>query len=96
MIGDIRLKVTEEDPIKFKMGEGGAIGATDDYEKLKNLPTLDGVEIRGEMKERDPTVPDWAKKDQKPVYKASEVGALSVDDEITAKEYQALEKIIFG
>ena len=96
MIGDVRLKVREEDPLKFIMREGAAIGATDDYEKLKNLPTLDGVEIRGEMKERDPTVPEWAKEDQKPAYSASEVGALSVDDEITAAEYSTIEKIIFG
>ena len=48
------------------------------------------------MKERDPTVPKWAKEDQKPAYSASEVGALSVDDEITAAEYSTIEKIIFG
>lgn len=34
----------------------------------------------GEFIETDPTVPDWAKQPEKPIYTASEVGALSIDD----------------
>ena len=33
-----------------------------------------------QLTERDPTVPAWAKKPEKPTYTAAEVGALSADD----------------
>lgn len=36
----------------------------------------------GILKETDPTVPDWAKKPEKPTYTAEEVGALPEDTEI--------------
>ena len=47
-----------------------------DYEKLENKPTLDGVPIVGDVKERDPTVPQWAKEETRPVYTAEDVGAI--------------------
>ena len=39
---------------------------TDDYEKLQNLPELDGRTIIGNVNELDPTVPGWAKEENKP------------------------------
>ena len=45
--------------------EGGGVT---DYEKLDNLPTLDGEIIIGAMTEKAPTVPAWAKTEAKPVY----------------------------
>jgi hypothetical protein len=50
------------------------------YETLTNKPTLDGKIIIGEMKERDPTVSDWAKEPSRPMYTAQEVGAVAKDD----------------
>lgn len=60
--------------------------SVDDYEKLKNLPLLDGVTIKGNINERDPTVPDWAKEKSKPAYTADEVGAIGSADAMSIKE----------
>lgn len=39
-----------------RVGNGTATGGTTNYEKLKNLPTLNGKPIIGDMVEEDPTV----------------------------------------
>ncbi len=49
------------------------VGGVRDYEKLDNLPKLDGATIIGDVKERDPTVPLWAKSTSKPVYTPDEI-----------------------
>ena len=67
--------------------------ASDDYEKLNNLPSLDGRKIIGNIKELDPTVPNWAKQESKPTYTASEVGA--VDDE-NALSLSEIDEIFNG
>lgn len=51
-----------------------------DYNALENKPVLDGVEFKGYMEERDPTVPSWAKSKTRPVYTAADVGAVGVND----------------
>lgn len=61
---------------------------TDDYEKLQNLPELDGRTIIGNVNELDPTVPGWAKEANKPAYNAGEVGAVAEADNISL-EYLA-------
>lgn len=70
-----------DDVLDMDVEEGGA-GGTNDYNQLFNLPTLNGKQIKGEMSEEDPTVPDWAKAPEKPTYTASEVGALPSDTKI--------------
>ena len=52
--------------------------STNDYNKLINLPTLNGVVIKGEMTEADPTIPDWAKSENPPSSK--DIGALTEND----------------
>ena len=37
-----------------------------DYEKLKNKPRLNGVELVGNLNEADPLVPPWAKEEDSP------------------------------
>lgn len=61
-------------------------GGGTDYENLNNLPRLNGQVIKGDMEESDPTVPAWAKKETKPTYTAEEVGAISVDAEVSYEE----------
>ena len=61
---------------------------TDDYEKLQNLPELDGRTIIGNVNELDPTVPGWAKEANNPAYNAGEVGAVAEADNISL-EYLA-------
>lgn len=53
-----------------------------DYEKLENLPKLDGEVIVGNVQEKDPTVPMWAKSSEKPVYSQEDIGigAISLVD----------------
>lgn len=80
-----RLEVKE--PVKdeeFKMREElNYISKYDDYEKLKNLPSLNGEVIKGEMNEIDPTVPDWAKQENKPEYSPEELNAININDAIS-------------
>lgn len=57
---------------------GGGTVMTNDYNKLDNLPTLNGIVIKGEMTEADPTIPAWAKSENPPT--AEDIGALSADD----------------
>ena len=61
-------------------------GGEKDYEKLNNLPRLNGEVIKGNMEESDPTVPAWAKEKEKPKYTAEEVGAVSLDDDVSYEE----------
>ena len=58
----------------------------DDYELLKNKPSLDGVEIIKDIHEQDPTIYQWAKKPIKPSYVANEVDAVPIDDIVTIAE----------
>ena len=66
-----------------------------DYNKLKNKPKLDGIEIIGDMHEKDPTVPGWAKAESKPSYNAEEVGAVDADDSIPLDEIDTLFNGLF-
>ena len=61
-------------------------GGETNYENLKNLPSLNGKVIKGDMEESDPTVPAWAKEKEKPKYTAEEVGAISAEDEVPYEE----------
>lgn len=64
--------------------------ASDDYNTLKHLPTLDGRVIKGNINELDPTVPSWAKETNKPSYSAEEIGALNEDDAIPLSDIASL------
>lgn len=46
------------------------------YNDLTDKPTLNGQTIQGDMEESDPTVPEWAKRPQRPEYSAEDVGAI--------------------
>ena len=46
------------------------------YKDLADKPTLDGETIDGDMREKDPTVPSWAKAPRPPTYTAKDVGAV--------------------
>lgn len=63
---------------------------TDNYEKLKNLPKLNGEVFIGEKNEIDPTVPLWAKSNAKPSYKPEEVGIESISLEELDKLFNSL------
>ena len=54
-----------------------------DYEKLENLPSINGTTLLGNYDEIDPTVPDWAKNENKPDYTAPEVGAVDRNNAMT-------------
>lgn len=82
---DVELKIKEE---IYKVHE-------DDYEKLRNLPTLDGEKIVGNMKERDPTVPAWAKQNSKPSYTADEVGAVGDENALSLSEIDEIFNGLF-
>lgn len=76
---------SKELEMKLENYSGGGSG-TNDYEKLRNLPSLDGQRIIGDVKERDPTVPSWAKENSKPVYTAEEVGGIDSKNAVSIEE----------
>ena len=72
------------------IGGGGGSSGTMNYDNLENKPSINGIELSGNndlsslgiqpagnylTEETDPTVPQWAKSENKPTYTASEVGA---------------------
>ena len=84
---NIDVEVKNDNAVSMEVDGACRIG-TDDYEKLKNLPRLNGEPIVG-----DPTVPDWAKNPEKPHYTAEELGAVNSADAITLEE---LDRIFNG
>lgn len=63
-MSDMNLDVTMDTnavELEVELQETVNLGGTDDYEKLKNLPTLNGSKIIGNMNEIDPTVPGYVK-----------------------------------
>lgn len=85
----LQMNLVEENPeIEVELQEifEKETGGTRDYEKLNNLPTLNGKLFVGEMNEKDPTVPEWAKQPTKPAYSSGEVGAVSEKNAIPLQE----------
>lgn len=85
----IQMELSEEEKtIQMELQEiyEREVGGTRDYEKLINLPYLNGQKIIGNMAEVDPTVPEWAKTESKPSYNPEELGALNEDSEIMLEE----------
>ena len=87
---DISLDVDQpSETVSIETGEVSEI-VSDDYERLKNKPTLNGVVICGDMYESDPTVPQWAKSPDKPQYTPEELKAVGEDNVITLEEIDAI------
>lgn len=57
---------------------------SEDIEELQNKP------------EEDPTVPDWAKEENKPTYDYDEVGSLNKENTVTSSEIDLMFMEIFG
>lgn len=74
---ETRLRLNVKEAHRAELRTGYVIRAPGDYEKLRSLPTLDGVTIIGDVHEKDPTVPEWAKEETRPNYTAEDVGAVS-------------------
>lgn len=91
IIGDVELEVTPSDEIALSAEETNEtfeiaadsetqVTMSNDYNDLKNKPTLNGETIIGDVEEKDPTVSSWAKTETRPVYTADDVGAVSKGD----------------
>lgn len=59
-----------------------------DYNNLLNRPTFNGSVLEGDVTEKDPTVPAWAKAPVKPQYSAEEVGAIPVSAGLNAADLE--------
>lgn len=68
------------------------VEGTNDYNKLKNKPRLNGNEIIGEVEEIDPTVPAWAKSETRPVYTPEDIGAMA-EGSVTSVSTNELDEI---
>lgn len=83
------FNVLMESAEPFKAGFNGiSFEIGQDYNNLRNKPTLNGRTIQGDMQEADPTVPDWAKAPVKPVYSADEVGAIPTGAKLDAADLE--------
>lgn len=71
---EFKIRMENSDTFDTKYGE--SISQQNNYNDLKNKPTLDGRVIVGNISEQDPTVPDWAKAPKRPEYSAEDVGAV--------------------
>lgn len=87
-LNDITLSVSENESFDMSIDEIVKVSESMDYNDLRNKPTLDGQIIEGNIRERDPTVPDWAKSQTRPVYNAEDVGAVGKEElqEITIQK----------
>ena len=83
---------TENDELAMNVQDLVQVAAGDDYNALQNKPTLNGVVLQGDVQEKDPTVPDWAKSQTRPVYSAQDVGALGKED-VEELSLTALEQL---
>lgn len=82
----INLRFVKADKLKLNMGEFIDTGGTKNYNNLINKPSLNGTELIGNYDEIDPTVPDWAKEDNKPTYTPEEVGSVDINNEMPISE----------
>lgn len=85
MVKQSPMRVVDHDVIELGVNDASenvelnpadSILVNDDYNRLRNLPKLDGRPIVGDIPELDPTVPDWAKAATPPEYTAEDVGAI--------------------
>lgn len=78
LMQDIQMNIQDEsDKLQIEILDEKFVEGTNDYNKLKNKPKLNGNEIIGEVEEIDPTVPTWAKAETRPVYTPEDVGAMA-------------------
>lgn len=92
----VPMNVDEEEEIHLKVQEGGGSGGTNDYRTLLNKPKINGETLFGNYNEKDPTVPSWAKKENKPAYNYSEVGAVGAENELHFEEIDRMFNAVFG
>ena len=83
---------SDTEVLEVELDETVRVPQSLDYNDLANIPTLDGIRIKGNIRERDPTVPKWAKQPEKPTYSAEEVGAVGVD-EMQALSIEELQEL---
>lgn len=77
LMKDIEIEITD-DSEQLEIGlDQNYLEGTNDYNKLRNKPKLNGNEIIGEVEEIDPTVPTWAKAETRPVYTPEDIGAMA-------------------
>lgn len=88
LMQDIQMNIQDEsDNLQIEINEDKEtltlgldekfVEGTNDYNKLKNKPKLNGNEIIGYVEEIDPTVPTWAKAETRPVYTPEDIGAIA-------------------
>lgn len=93
LMNDIQMNIQDEsDKFQIKINDGKFIEGTNDYNKLKNKPKLNGNEIIGEVEEIDPTVPTWAKAETRPVYTPEDIGAMA-EGSVTSVSINELDEI---
>ena len=89
--GDLNLSATmQNEAVGLELDS--RVEMSMDYNALYNKPKLDGRTIQGDIREQDPTVPEWAKAQTRPTYTAEDVGAIGRGEltEIPLADLEAL------
>lgn len=76
--------------------EGKVNNSQNDYELLKNKPSINGTELIGNYNEIDPTVPEWSKESTKPTYTYDETGSVGGENQISFERIDAAFAAVFG
>lgn len=92
---EIVFNIRAEDEIDAEVGEV-IRETTSDYRKLINRPSINGTSLLDNYDEIDPTVPEWAKRYNKPSYEPEEVGALNEDNEMHFSQIDEIFNQVFG
>ena len=89
--GDLNLSATmQNEAVGLELDS--RVEMSMDYNALYNKPMLDGRTIQSDIREQDPTVPDWDNTQTRPTYTAEDVGAIGRGEltEIPLADLEAL------
>lgn len=82
-------------PLDAELGTISNLGGTKDYRKLSHKPKINGTELYDNYDEIDPTVPDWAKEENKPTYTPEEVGCVDINAEMPIADVKDIWDMYF-
>lgn len=90
MIGDaIEIDIPMEiDDLDLNLDYDGRLIISRSYNDLEDKPKLNGEPIVGDVREKDPTVPSWAKNPTPPEYTAEDVGAVPSGAVLGAADFE--------
>lgn len=91
-----KLTIQKITPDDYKaLEQQGLVDMRTEYYLTDGTIYVGGIKF-GDPEESDPTVPLWAKQENKPNYSADEVGAVDADNEMSFAQIDSYFKSVFG